>query len=74
VADFGVFRGAEPWDLILFRNGAIYLEAEYAHRVWRRLDEQLKPGGAVVTGGAERPPEDLRWKRESAYLYWKALN
>jgi chemotaxis protein methyltransferase CheR len=74
VADFGVFWGAEPWDLILFRNGAIYLEAEHANRVWRWLDEQLKPGGAVVTGGAERPPEDLHWKRESAYLYWKALN
>ncbi len=72
VADFGKFRDAEGWDLILFRNAAIYLDAEYANCVWRRLDRQLKPGGVVVTGSAERPPDSLRWKREAACIYRKS--
>lgn len=71
VADFGVFCDLPPWDMILFRNVAIYLELEYAYRIWHRLDQQLKPGGVVVTGSAERPPEDLRWRRESACIYRK---
>lgn len=71
VADFGVFRDAQAWDLILFRNVAIYLEADYAHRVWHWLDQQLKPGGFVVIGSAERPPEDLRWRREATCIYRK---
>lgn len=71
VADFAKFRETEPWDLILFRNVAIYLQADYAKAVWQGLDEQLKPGGVVVTGTAERPPGDLPWKRESLCVYRK---
>lgn len=72
-ADFGGFRDTKPWDLILFRNAAIYLEFEYANSVWHRLDQQLKPGGFVVTGSADRPPGDLGWRRESACIYRKPL-
>jgi len=73
VGDFGVFLDPKPWDLILFRNVAIYLQAEYANRIWHRLDQQLKPGGMVIAGSADRPPEDLRWKRESSCIYRKPL-
>ena len=73
VADFGVFGEVEPWDLILFRNAAIYLERDYANRVWHGLGRQLKPGGVVVTGTADRPPEDLCLKRESPCIYRKSL-
>lgn len=71
VADCEVFQVHEPWDLILFRNVAIYLHAEYANRVWQRLNSQLKPGGVMITGHAERPPENLGWKRESMCVYRK---
>lgn len=43
------------WDLILCRNLAIYLEAESAGRLWRRIAAALKPGGFLVVGKAERP-------------------
>lgn len=72
-ADVGAFREGEPWDVILFRNVAIYLRSEYGDAVWHRLDQQLKPGGVMVTGSADRPPEDLGWKREVACIYRKPL-
>ncbi|HEV2394659.1 MAG TPA: CheR family methyltransferase [Verrucomicrobiae bacterium] len=71
VADLGLHNPDESWDLVLFRNVAIYLEAEDANSVWQQLDKQLKPGGLLVTGKAERPPEALHWKRESACIYRK---
>jgi chemotaxis methyl-accepting protein methylase len=43
------------WDLILCRNLAIYLEAESATRLWRRVATALKPGGFLIVGKAERP-------------------
>lgn len=43
------------WDLILCRNLAIYLEAESATRLWRRIAAALKPGGFLIVGKAERP-------------------
>lgn len=73
-ADFGEFQAAEPWDVILFRNVAIYLAAPYATRVWHRLDQQLRPGGVAVTGSADHPPEDLPWRREAACIYRKSLS
>jgi len=71
VAGCEEFKAQEPWDLILFRNVAIYLQPEYANRVWQRLNSQLKPGGVMVTGNAERPPENLGWNRESMCVYRK---
>jgi chemotaxis methyl-accepting protein methylase len=44
-----------PWDLVLWRNSAIYLRACVANQVWRRVAEELAPGGLLVTGRAERP-------------------
>jgi chemotaxis protein methyltransferase CheR len=44
-----------PWDLILCRNVAIYLEDEPAEALWHRLAGALRPGGHLVVGKAERP-------------------
>jgi chemotaxis methyl-accepting protein methylase len=59
VADVG--RGIEqgPWDMILWRNMAIYLQAEAAAAVWRGLASVLAPRGVLVVGKAERPPAEL---------------
>ncbi len=51
------------WDLILFRNVAIYLQPDETLRLWRHLAEQLRPGGVLVTGKAERPPANLGFQR-----------
>ena len=48
-----------PWDMILWRNMAIYLKAEAAAPVWRDLVSVLAPGGVLVVGRAERPPAEL---------------
>lgn len=44
-----------PWDIILCRNVAIYLEVQSAHHMWQRLANALAPGGILVTGRAESP-------------------
>ncbi len=65
---------AEPaWDLILFRNVAIYLRAERAARLWEQLANSLSPGGALVTGKAERPPDRLPLRRISTCIYRKVV-
>ena len=52
----GVENG--PWDIILWRNAAIYLKPYPAEKIWRRLLSVLAPDGVLVTGRAERPPAD----------------
>lgn len=63
---------AEMWDVIFFRNVAIYLDPSHAWELWRRLEQQLKPGGALITGMAERPPAPLGLVRESSCVYRKS--
>lgn len=46
---------AGPWDLILCRNMAMYLRPAAADRLWRGLARELRPGGLLVVGKAERP-------------------
>lgn len=46
-------------DLILFRNLAIYLEARSAGLMWEKLCSALTPGGLLITGKAEKPPDTL---------------
>ena len=60
VADFGRRIEAGPWDMILWRNVAIYLEAAAAASLWRGLVSVLAPEGVIVVGKAERPPVELR--------------
>ena len=47
-----------PWDIILWRNVAIYLKPGPAETIWRRLAAVLAPRGALISGKAERPPAD----------------
>ncbi len=59
VADLGRHFEAGPWDVILWRNMAIYLMPEVAASVWQCLVSVLAPSGVLVTGQAERPPARL---------------
>jgi chemotaxis protein methyltransferase CheR len=47
---------AGPWDLILWRNMAIYLHPDVVERVWRNLVEELSPNGCIVGGQADHVP------------------
>jgi chemotaxis methyl-accepting protein methylase len=55
VAD--VLAAPEPgvWDLILFRNAAMYFRPEAARGLWARFETALRPGALLVLGKAERP-------------------
>jgi chemotaxis methyl-accepting protein methylase len=59
VADLA--RGIEegPWDIILWRNMAIYLNADAAESVWQGLASSMTPEGLLIVGRAERPPKAL---------------
>ena len=43
------------WDIILFRNAAIYLRPEPGATLFERMDLSLKPGGVLVLGKSEKP-------------------
>lgn len=53
----GAPAGEQPWDLILCRNLAIYLEPSAAARLWSVLAGSLRAGGILVVGKAERPEQ-----------------
>jgi chemotaxis methyl-accepting protein methylase len=44
-----------PWDVVLCRNLAIYLQPDAAAALWASLASVLRPGGLLVLGKAERP-------------------
>ena len=60
-----LLRGCEPgpWDLILWRNMAIYLEPQAALRIWTSLFNELAPGGFLVSGKADHPPRHPMMER-----------
>lgn len=61
---------AEPgWDLILWRNVAIYLTQDAGAAVWRKLTDALRPGGVLVSGRAERPTNTEDFCRLSGCIY-----
>lgn len=62
---------SQAWDMILFRNVAIYLDLRKAEGLWARLVAQLTAGGLLVTGRAERPPGRLTLARLAPCLYRK---
>lgn len=61
--------GKASWDLVLFRNVSIYLAQTEVTELWRRLVQGLRPGGVLVTGKAEQPPNELPLKPISRCLY-----
>lgn len=69
VGDLFAFEELATWDVILFRNVAIYLEEAHAVRAWEYLCDQLSPGGVLMTGKAEKPPHYLPLRRVGPALY-----
>jgi len=68
-----LLRGVQPgpWDLICWRNHAIYLAPETTRAVWRRLVRELRPGGLLLTGRAEGPDRALPLTRVAGCIYRK---
>lgn len=66
-----LLAGLEPglWDLILFRNTAIYLRTEVSDRLWKQLEGALRPGGVLVLGKAERPTGAKRLEPLAPCIY-----
>jgi chemotaxis protein methyltransferase CheR len=58
-----------PWDIILWRNAAIYLKSQPAEMIWRRLLSVLAPEGVLITGKAERPPSDAGLTQAARCVY-----
>lgn len=56
VADAFLTPAAGPWDAILCRNVAIYLQPAACAVLWRKLADALAAGGLLIVGKAERPP------------------
>jgi chemotaxis methyl-accepting protein methylase len=54
VRDITISIEPGPWDVILWRNAAIYLAPEVVARVTVELVHALAPGGYLVLGKAER--------------------
>ncbi len=69
VADLMQHIEEGPWDIILWRNMAIYLSMETADSLWRGLVSVLAPGGVLIAGKAERPPEQLPLVQVSRCIY-----
>jgi len=58
-----------PWDMVLWRNLAIYLTADAVARVYSRLVQAIRPGGFLVLGKAERPPEGMQLVSVARCIY-----
>ena len=58
-----------PWDIILWRNAAIYLKPCPAETIWRRLASVLAPEGVLIAGKAERPPRDAGLTHAARCIY-----
>jgi chemotaxis protein methyltransferase CheR len=53
-------EGNDVYDLMMCRNVAIYLNPEGAAALWALCLAQVRPGGLIIVGKAERPPSDVR--------------
>jgi chemotaxis methyl-accepting protein methylase len=73
VNDLLSFQHDQAWDLILFRNVAIYLTESHSAKAWSQLVSNLAPGGYLVTGKAERPSGSLTLERVAPGIYRKAM-
>lgn len=69
-----LLEGAEPgpWDLILWRNMAIYLEASTAECLWQSIIRELRPGGFLVVGKADHPPQWLPIEKLGPCIFRKS--
>lgn len=74
VADLLSHAERGPWQLILWRNMAIYLESQAAEDVWLRLCTELVPGGYLIAGKADHLPKWLPLERVASCIYRKVEN
>ena len=58
-----------PWDVVLCRNLAMYLHGSAAERLWRGLAAEIRPGGLLVVGKAERPSDSAGLVNVGSCLY-----
>jgi chemotaxis protein methyltransferase CheR len=58
-----------PWDLILFRNAAMYLRCQATAGLWEKLSNAVARGGYLVLGKAERPAGNLGLAATGHYLF-----
>jgi len=63
-----------PWDLILWRNMAIYLEGPAADRIWKSLARELAPGGLLMAGKAECPHPGVDLEKIAPCLFRKRFS
>ena len=70
-----LLQGPEPgpWDLILWRNMAIYLRPAVAANVWNSLIRELQPGGFLVCGKADHLPNHPDLVKISPSIHQKRL-
>lgn len=61
----------QAWDVILYRNVAIYLTPEHGTRLWEKLIGMLRPGGVLITGTAERAPATPALRCVSSCIYYR---
>ncbi len=68
-----ILAGTEPgpWDMILWRNMAIYLQAHAADKIWHALIAELAPGGVLVTGKADYPARSPTLEKAGPCLFFK---
>ena len=48
----------QQYDVIFFRNVAIYFDADTQRSLWRKFHAALRPGGWMLIGHSERVPTD----------------
>jgi chemotaxis protein methyltransferase CheR len=58
-----------PWDVVLCRNLAIYLEWAAGAALFTRIAEVVRPGGFLIVGKAERPPASLKLDPAGRCIY-----
>jgi chemotaxis methyl-accepting protein methylase len=66
-----ILTAFEPgvWDVILFRNTAMYMRPDALYPLWERFEQALRPGGILVLGKAERPAAARRLTPIGACIY-----
>ncbi|MCE5231608.1 hypothetical protein LLG95_18675 [bacterium] len=70
-ADLLYDRPRGTWDVVLFRNVAIYMLPRAVHQLWAGIVDSLSVGGFLVTGKSERPAAHLPLVRLANCIYQK---
>jgi chemotaxis protein methyltransferase CheR len=71
-ADLMAMDASHPYDVVLYRNVAIYLAHDHVDKTWDRIVAQVAPGGCLITGKAEQPPPRLGLSRMSPCIHLKS--